>query len=180
MRLSDTTPATGLNAGELWIEALAGGEPWATIKAAMMYADYDYGWNHPGALGQQATALYDQTYHTPLDWNGALQLYQIYQGMAQKGRELDFQHDAAGSESIVNDIIAMAGTESEITWLFMQHLYWTAEQRGQFAIVKPKTFATKAAPLPESDLEKLGKQILLWGAVGLGIFLFAQHEVEKI
>lgn len=160
VQLTDDTTTTDPMLGQIDIlkvreEQLFGVSPWWDIHTAMADIDYNYGWNTGGTgvigtdtAARQLSAIYHEKNEDPLDFGGAINIYQAYYKMAMRGREIDFNKDPTGANTIMNDLLAITGTDHSLTWQFMQQLAERANEAGHWYVMKPKTYKAQAAVLP--------------------------------
>lgn len=157
------------NTTGLKIEAeLLDQEPYKTIYEAQGDCNYNYYFLHPSGLLQhlspELAASYAEQTDTPLGWDGALQLYSIYEENYAKTTPLRFKTAPIDFADVINKIYATlpGGTDKDLVWCFYQAFYWQCQHRGQINLIDPNAVPELPSVIPNWAKWAVGGLVLAY------------------
>lgn len=159
-------------------QAKAGVQPWHSVDQAQNGANHDYVFNHTSGPDEYRGAKADLLFATgPLDWDGAVNLWQYLDYAVHHGGVLDFKGEPRKTEDTVNKIIAASGIPSELGWSFYTNLDRIARESGNSSLLNPKlTEIQSPKPEPTSVITSNFWPLVGVALVGLAITAYIAHE----
>lgn len=174
---SDKTSLGLLTIAELELQALGGVQPWASVKRAQQGANHDYVFNHTEGSDTYRGMKADLMQGTgPLDFDGAVNLYQFMDYAVRHGGTVDFNYHATETVATINKIITETGVPSDLVWSFFHNLDRVARESGNPTIMNPNLTKMQSAKPDEAFGDLPWGWWIGGGLVALGLIAYIVHK----